>query len=104
MTYYNSAQAQGGDLREYKAKASSQDLKVLEHFKSHPGDMFSPEDVMEVLFTSSTPLTSIRRSFNSLEKGLFIEKTGQMKKGIYDRLVNCWKLRVPSVNNQLELL
>ena len=104
MAYFNTTRVAMVDLREYKAKASSQDLKVLEWFKSHPGEVFSPEDVMQAIFTSATPLTSIRRSFNTLEKGLFIEKTGQMKKGIYGRPVNTWRLRVPSVNNQLALL
>lgn len=104
MTYFSTTNAQGSNLREYKARSSSQDLCVLEYFKRHPGEVFSPEDAHKALFSDSVPLTSVRRSFSNLEKEFFIEKTGQMKEGIYGRPVNTWRLRVPSVNNQLELL
>lgn len=94
MAYYNTTDLKHQDLQTSVGKAKHQDEKVLEYFKEHPIGMFSPEDVHQAIFTSSVPLTSTRRSFHTLEKGLFIQKTGTYKQGLYGKRVNCWKLKV----------
>ena len=101
MSYYNSTPLTGKDLQTATGLAKAQDERILDYFKLHPSKRFSPEDLQH-LFHEATPLTSLRRSFTSLTKGLFIYKTGWVKQGKFGRKVNTWSLKTN--NNQLQLL
>lgn len=103
MSYFNTTSLSGGDLKTANAQAKGQDERVLEHFKAHPSDYLNPDDVLEAIFTSSVPITSVRRSINTLTNGLFLEKTGLMKMGRYGKPTHTWRLRL-SNTNQLNLL
>jgi len=102
MSYFNTTDLKGGVLKTAIITVKGQDERVLEHFKAHPSDYLTPDDVLEAIFTSSVPITSVRRSMNTLTKGLFLEKTDRMKVGRYGKLTHCWKLK--TINNQLPLL
>lgn len=102
-TFYNTTQESGAELRQSKAKAGAQDELILDYFRQWPDKRFSPEEIHEALFTSRTPLTSIRRAINTLEKGLFIRKSGHMVNGIFGKLVNTYELSTGN-NNQLKLI
>ena len=100
--FYNSNTESGAELRQSKAKAGAQDELILDYFRQHPDKLFSPEEIHEALFTSRTPLTSIRRAMNTLEKGMYIRKSGYLINGIFGKLVNTYKLSME--NNQLKLI
>lgn len=100
--FYNTTNEHGSTLHHSTAKATGQDEMILDYFKAHPSSLCTPDEVLESLFTSQTPITSIRRSINTLTKALFLTKTGDMRMGRYGKLTHCWKLR--TLNNQLPLL
>jgi response regulator of citrate/malate metabolism len=100
--YYNTTSVSGNTLKVYHKAAEKQDDLVLNLFTSNPEKEFTPEYAHEVLFTASVPLTSLRRSFNTLEKDSRIEKTGNMVIGNFGRPVNTYKLK--TINNQLQIL
>lgn len=102
--YYNTTHANKEDLKEYNKKSSSQDLKILDFFKSHPNELCTPFEVHSILFDENTPVDSVKRSLNTLTKGLFIEKTKNMRMGKFGRENHTWKLRVPTGSGQLSLL
>ena len=92
MTYYNTTH-ETENLPKFAAKAKSQDeeIKALIKLISEKTRPITPEIIYNMIFGNS-PLTSIRRSFNTLEKEGFIEKTGQKVTGLYGRPVNVYKL------------
>ena len=101
MNYFNTTQETGNILRIYQNKAGKQDDLIHDLFRANPEKELTPEYVLEVLFTSKTPLTSVRRSFNTLEKEGLITKTGIQVNGNYGRKVNVYKLR--TINNLIPL-
>lgn len=103
VTYYNTTELSGSDLKTATEQAQGQDERVLDHFKAHPSDYLTPDEVLEAIFTSSVPITSVRRSMNTLTKGLFLEKTKFFKMGRYGKLTHTWKLNTAN-SPQLQLL
>lgn len=100
--YYNTTPLTGKDLQAATGLSKAQDERILDFFKLNPSKRFSPEQIWRNLFTEATPLQSIRRSITTLEKGLFLYKTGWMVQGMYGRKINTWGLKTN--NNQLQLL
>lgn len=98
MTYFNTTQLKHYELLSAKVSAKCQDEKILEFFKNNPGKHFSPDDILDAVFTSDVPITSARRSINTLTKGLFLEKTNIMVMGRYGKPCHTWKLKTS--NNQ----
>jgi Fe2+ or Zn2+ uptake regulation protein len=108
MNYHNTTKEAGETLKEFKGKSSNQDNIILKHFESNPEGEYSADEVWINLFeTEFTPLTSVRRSINTLlkeglvEKVLTEEEEFKKKQGIFGRPVNLWRL--VKKENQLEL-
>lgn len=99
--YYNTTDLKHQELQTATGQAKHQDERILNYFKDHPSSLFSPEEVHAAIFTSQTPITSIRRSMNTLTESLFLEKTNTYKQGMYGKRVHTWRLRV--INNELTL-
>ena len=65
--YHNTTEETGNDLFYAESKATKQDEIILNHFKANPEAEFIASEIWINLFeTESTPLTSIRRSVNTL--------------------------------------
>jgi len=91
--FYNTTKEVGEDLKEYKSKAISQDEIIIRHFLKHPYQEFSPSELWINLFeVEFTPLTSIRRSLNTLTRAGNLIKLDKMKCGIYGRREHYFKL------------
>jgi len=101
--YHNTTNLSGPVLKLYQNKATKQDDLILDLFTANPQKEFTPEDAHEVLFTARVPLTSLRRSFNTLEKEGRIERTGRMVIGGFGRPINTYKLK-QAASPQLNLL
>ena len=85
--YYNTTHEPENQVDLFTKLNSGQDQRVLEIVKEM--GVFSASRVWQkyihVYFKQSTPITSIRRSINTLKKCGYIQETGNRVKGIYGR-------------------
>jgi Fe2+ or Zn2+ uptake regulation protein len=93
MSYYNTNNETGAILEQSKAKASTQEDLIHLFFIENRGLTFSPDAVHMALFGFNVPLTSVRRAMTNLTEAGFLEKTAEMSKGQYGKMVHTWKLR-----------
>ena len=102
MSYYNTNNEIGTELKKSREKAKSQDEMVLEFLRSHDQLGVTPErclrhfKIMEGLNENrwhNTPLTSIRRSFSNLKKKGLIYKTGETIEGDFGKQIAIWKAK-----------
>lgn len=81
--FFNTIHQSGTDLLQSEKKAKSQDETIVAFFERHPSLELTPFEVQENLKWYNVPITSIRRSLNTLtNKGRLI-KTDKKAKGIY---------------------
>ena len=96
MSYFNTTNEVGSQLDVFRKKAVTQDDVIDELFSENPLQTYAPSRVWEILkergkIGSNTPLTSIRRSMNTLTKSEFLVKLEwKTKKGIYGRPEHLW--------------
>jgi hypothetical protein len=91
--YYNTTKEKGEILKNAVSKAQKQDDIILEFFKECKDKQFTASEIWINCFdTVSVPITSIRRSLNTLYKYDEIDNTGLKKKGIYGRNEIIWKI------------
>ena len=104
-SYFNTTEEPKERVKEYKAKAQTQEQKILSIF-GYYNEPLTAEHVHRH-FDSSTPLTSIRRAITVLATGREVtdpdnmneiiyepgklEKAGKVK-GQYGRNIHTWKL------------
>ena len=86
-TYFNTTKEPENQVDLFTKINDGQDQRVLEIVKEM--QTFSASRVWQkyihVYFKQSTPITSIRRSINTLKKCGLIQETGNRVKGIYGR-------------------
>jgi len=85
--YYNTTKESGIPLKEYVDSAESQNDFFTGVFMRHTGIIMSASQAMKISqsYGKKWPLTSIRRTLNTLEKRGIITKTDTKRKGIYGR-------------------
>ena len=93
MGFYNTTNEQGHYLKTVKNDTEIQDKRIYSVFIAYGGEhsMFSAWAIQEMI-GNSVPITSIRRSLNTLTKEGMLEKTKIKVKGPYGRPCYCWKL------------
>jgi len=89
--YYNTVKETGKELKESRIKAVSQDEEVLTIFIENKDMCLTAWDVVELLDTVA-PVTSIRRSINTLYKESKLLKSNKTREGVYGKQCICWKL------------
>jgi len=89
-SFYNTNSERGQQLKASEAKAAKQDDRVLQVFKNS-GITWTAYDIYLCLGRHGWPLTSIRRSINTLCKGKKVIETGGMRKGGYGKLNRVYK-------------
>ena len=90
--YYNTNGHSNPDLEMFTEKANTQDYK-LKQFVFKYKKPFSAKDVYNDFQWRDIPITSIRRSINTLLKESFIEETGEKVQGIYSRKERQYRLK-----------
>ena len=90
--YYNTTNAEGRTLKDYQNATLRQDDRIYLFFKQNDNARLCPSQVMNMVFKGNTPLTSVRRSLNTLTKQGLLIKTDILRRGQYGRLVHCWKV------------
>ena len=90
--YYNTTNEQDIELETARDSAIKQDSRVLAVFAAHGmSAMLSPWLVKEAMNTDA-PITSIRRSINTLTRQDKLVKTTVKVMGPYGRPCYCWRL------------
>ena len=92
MTFYNTTQETPQLALEFTSKANNQTEAILDYFKKYPTQLMSAGDLeYNQVLADRTPLTSYRRSINTLVRDGKIEQVGS-KKSLYDRKEFTYKL------------
>lgn len=91
--YYNTTNEQGDALLENKRTANLQDTKIFRLFRTTPRSKRGASDVHQILFGNGTPITSVRRSLNTLAADGKIEKLDEKQIGPYGRPEHLWRLK-----------
>ena len=87
MTYFNTTHETENQVDLFTKLNEGQDQRVLEIVKEM--GVFSASKVWQkyihLYLKQATPITSIRRSINTLKKCGYIQETGNKVKGLYSR-------------------
>ncbi len=92
LAFHNTIELTDEELKRAEKQAKTQEGKILEFFKQNPTNYFTPYEIHRALFSSYTPITSIRRAMTDLEHSGPLIKTTQKKKGSFAQLNFCWCL------------
>ena len=95
--FYNTINLTGDELAKSIANAKTQDEKIYNYFLLNPEKLFTPFDVLNAVFDSDTPITSVRRSITNLEQNGKLTKTNVQKGETFGKPNYMWKLFVSSV-------
>jgi len=94
MTFYNTTNEVGEKLEKSYLKTMKQDDIILLIFARNSHSIFTPFEIQDILNTSydkKYPITSIRRSINTLTEREALKKTSIKRKGNYGKANYCWK-------------
>jgi len=94
MTYHNTLAHDGDQLREYQAKALRQDDVILAWFEERYSYGFTPSAI-NLLVLPNAPLTSVRRSLNTLTNEGKLVKTDETRNSEWGRPEHVWRLAYP---------
>lgn len=90
--FYNTTNETGQELKDCISKASKQDNEVLEFFRSKQGKSLTPFEVHKGCLQNA-PITSVRRSINTLTGMGYLEKTDEKREGEFGRMNYTWRLK-----------
>jgi len=79
VSYYNTTNLNGADLKKSTGRAESQTEKILRFFLAHPDRAFTPAEVYRAM--DGFLLTSVRRSMSDLTKSDDLIKTDSQALG-----------------------
>ena len=94
MTYYNTNNESAENKKVSEKKTMKQDDIILLLFKETK--TFTPSKIWEQ-FPTKAPLTSVRRSINTLKSNGKIIETGNKPMGIYGKVEREYKLNVKEI-------
>jgi len=92
MSYYNTTNEAGDQLKESTKKTGNQYERILAFFKKNDTQLLTPPQIRGYVFGNSVPLTSVRRAVTDLTNDGKLTMTQVMRKGEYGKLNHCWKL------------
>tara|TARA_R100000742_G_C4198128_1_gene28081 strand:+ start:260 stop:553 length:294 start_codon:yes stop_codon:yes gene_type:complete len=94
MTFYNTTNQSGEELKCSWIETAKQDEIVLLLFARNKDMTFTPFDIQNILkndYDKDYPITSVRRSISNLTEIEALEKTSTKRKGKYGKSNYCWK-------------
>ena len=92
MTYYNTTYISLDDLKKEITNAKYQEDKIMIFFKGRPNIGYTPFDILKMVFSGSTPITSVRRAMTNLTTDNKLIKTNNQRQGEYGKPCYTWKL------------
>lgn len=90
--FYNTIAAGRLDLEKYARTAGTQNERVLALFEHYPRHAFAPSQVRQCVFGGSVPITSVRRSINTLTADGKLEKLDELAPGPWGKPEHLWRL------------
>lgn len=91
MTYYNTTNESGSDLKQYQQSALTQEDIIMSFFSRNLG-RYTPADVHEQCFGDGrTPVTSVRRAMTNLTGKGKLRKTNIKQIGPHGRRSYTWE-------------
>ena len=91
MSYFNTTNEKGEELKESHNKASTQEQLIFSYFQTF-GQPLSPSMVLTKL-KLNCPITSVRRAITNLTEDNKIIKTDEKVKGLYGKPEHLWRLK-----------
>ena len=91
MSYFNTTNEKGEELKRNHAKAITQDQRIFNIYNAERVPL-TPYDIY-IMMGDGTPITSIRRAINTLTAEDKLIKTNIKRKGMYGKLNYAWELR-----------
>ena len=91
--FYNTANLQGDALKEHKFRAGRLNRRVLDFYKSHSYENYTPWEVNRALGVNSAPITSIRRAISDLTNMGYLIRTNIQRPGQYKEPCYGWQLK-----------
>lgn len=85
MAYFNTNVATGQTLLKFRKKADAQEERILSFFEKENDKEWSPHEVWKILYTESTPITSVRARISVMAKIGILKYTGKMVTSPYGR-------------------
>ena len=94
MSYHNTNNLTGNELKKANQKACSQEEAIMDIFIDNKGVQLTPSCVWEIYCSefNSIPLTSIRRAITNLTNKHKLFKTHKMEEGIYGKPEHFWEI------------
>lgn len=92
--YYDTVPSTQAERQVYRAKAADQDARVLQFFRQCPGELFTQEQIHELVMPTE-PRSSVCRTINTLTREGSLEKTPLTVMGSMGRRVHTWRLLPP---------
>ena len=83
------------ERKEKCIRAGTQNARILEIFREHPQENFTPFEVQNIWFSRgyrNVPITSIRRAITSLTQLGYLIKTIETRQGEYGDINHTWRL------------
>lgn len=96
MSYYNTTNIKERKLKYAWAKNATQDEVVLAVFVTNKTVVFTPHEIQSILredYEKLYPITSVRRSINTLTERDALIKTTTKRKGPWGASNYCWKYK-----------
>tara|TARA_R110000868_G_scaffold290022_1_gene550269 strand:- start:17345 stop:17644 length:300 start_codon:yes stop_codon:yes gene_type:complete len=99
MEYYNTTNVSQRQLTLFTEKAKNQSSRILKIFIAFPDKAISASDIVHNGILDEAPITSVRRSLNTLKKRLEIVPFAQ-KEGLYGRPETTYKLNPDTITKE----
>jgi len=93
--FYNTTHLTGNELKIRRVKADADWRLIVAFFRLHPGELFTPFEVMQQLGYGLEKINSIRRAMTDLSQARptpMLVKTDTMKPGELGSPNHCWRL------------
>lgn len=95
--FHNTTGLKGKELRQANLKATSQAFRILQFFRQHPGEHFTPYDVRRALGLDPLAICEVKRSMSDLSNARkfnppFLVKTEVKKPGDRGADNHTWRL------------
>ncbi len=94
MTFFNTENSAGRELKEHRHQADSQERKIAAFFDEAAGFLYTPSEIRTKVFSNSVPITSVRRAMTNLTTENLLVKTEQKHAGEYGRRECCWRRKI----------
>lgn len=91
--YHNTTKLEGSELKQREVKTKTQNWLILEYFRSHSYETFTPSELFKRMDLPGVPLTSIRRGISDLTEMDYLIKTDVKRPGMYGAMEYTWRVR-----------